>query len=367
MKTLRNIFAALSIPVIGISFGSVALAEMTVNLGGRIQVDGALYNEDTTALGSGTEFRRARLFAAGDIADDWGYKLQLDFADGDLDMKDVFVQYTGLQGGALKIGQFKAPFSLEELTSSKYITFMERALPNIFATSRRIGVGYQTVRGINTFAASVYGNSAQDNNEDEGLGVAARFTTTPKISDGFLHLGISLAFEEPQTTDAGSDTLRYRARPESHVTSQRLVNSGTLTNVSNITKTGVEAAWVAGRFSAQAEYIRAAVETAMTDLEYDGYYVFASYFPKAGSRAYKNGVFQRVKVENAWEFAVRYSSLDLTDTNGGEQDNITIAANYYVNPYLRFMVNYIMADVKNGINGSEDPDILQFRVSMDFK
>lgn len=367
MTTFKPAFYILSILLLALPFSRAAQADMTVNIGGRIQVDGALYDEDITALGSGTEFRRARLFASGDIDDEWNYKLQLDFADGTLEMKDVFVQYTGLSSGKLTLGQFKAPFSLEELMSSKYITFMERALPNILSTSRRIGAGYSTTRGSSTFAGAVYGNAAQDTANDEGLGIAARFTTAPKVGNGFLHLGIALAYEEPTTTDTGSDGIRYRARPESHVTSQRLVNGGTIANVSSITKTGLEAAYVSGRFSVQGEYITTSVDAAATSPDYDGYYVYASYFPWGGERAYKDGLFQRTKVNKTMEFAVRYSSLDLSESNGGEEDNITLAANYYVNPYLRIMANYIMADVKNGINGNEDPNIFQFRVSMDFK
>ncbi len=357
-----------SLLIISLSCITAAVtAEMTVNLGGRIHLDAAFYDEDVTELGSGTEFRRLRLFAAGDIDDEWGYKVQLEFSDGDVDPKDVYVSYSGFNFGKIKIGNFKVPFSLEELDSSRYITFLERATINSFAPSRRVGIGLENVHGNNTFRASVFGDEPSDNGGDEGLGIAARYTAAPKINDSsFLHLGAAVSIEEPTET-GGDGSVRFRARPESHVTSTRLVNGGTIENVSTITKLGVEAAYVAGPFTAQAEYINTAIDADGGDVDYSGYYVYASYFPWGGFRPYKNGLFGRVNASNTWEFAVRYSNIDLTDTDGGEQNNITLGANYYVSPYLRFMANYTFVDVDGGINGNEEPSVVQVRVSMDFK
>jgi phosphate-selective porin OprO/OprP len=118
-------FAALgSAALIATAAAWPARADMTVNVGGRIQVDAAIYDDDETDLGDGTEFRRARFFMDGNIDDSWKYKLQIDFADNDLDMKDAYIQHSS----GIKIGQFKKPFSLDALTSSKYGTFMERAM-----------------------------------------------------------------------------------------------------------------------------------------------------------------------------------------------------------------------------------------------
>ena len=347
-----------------------ANAEMTVNIGGRIHLDAAFYDEDITELSSGTEFRRLRAFIAGAIDDDWEYKFQVDFADGDADIKDAFVRYNGLDFGRVTFGHFKVPFSLEEMTSSKYITFMERAMPNSFVPSRRIGAGIDRSSDRMTFAAAVYGDEANDSSNDEGIGIAGRVTFTPIVQqDRLVHIGASALFEEPQNTDAGSDTVRFRTRPESHVTSSRLVDTGSIADVSGVTKLGIEAAAILGPWSLQGEYIATSVDAAGGDVDVDGFYAYASWFPGGQSRAYKGGIFQRTKADRAWEFALRYSSLSLDDgaIAGGEESNITLAANYYVNPNLRFMANYILADVDGGINGDEDPSVFQLRVSMDFK
>lgn len=349
--------------------GSAVNAEMTVAVGGRIQADAALYDEDITPLASGTEFRRVRLFASGAIDEDWAYKVQLDFADGDADLKDVFVQYKGFDFGSMKVGNFKVPFGLEELTSSKYITFMERSMTNAFVPSRRIGVGASKISGDMTFAAAIYGDEANDSSNDEGVGIAGRFTVAPKLYDGFWHFGVAALHEEPDNTDGGSNTARFRTRPESHVTGSRLVDTGSIAGVASLTKLGLEAAAVLGSLSVQAEYMVNSVDTAAGDVDFDAYYVYGSWFPGGQSRAYDKGVFQRTKADNAWELALRYSHINLDDgpVAGGEESNITLGVNYYVNPQLRFMVNYVLTDVDGGVNGNEDPSVLQFRASMDFK
>ncbi len=349
------------------TLNSMAWAESAVKINGRIQADAALYDEDVTELGSGTEFRRLRLAASGGLADGITYKAELDFADNSLDIKDAYVGFkTNL--GSVKVGQLKMPFSLEELTSSRFITFMERALPNTFVTGRRLGVGLERTQGMALFGAAVYGQNADaDSNDDEGIGIGGRVAFTPVLEDDrVVHLGLAAAFEE--LSDTAGDVVRVRQRPESHITTRLVDTGGSLTGVSDSTKLGLEAATVFGPLSFQGEYMRQSFDTTAGDADLDGYYVYASWFPGGQMRPYLNGKFDRVQASNAWELALRFSHLDLDDplAGGGSEDNITLAANYYVNPKLRFMANYILADVDNGVNGDESPDVLQFRISMDF-
>ena len=69
----------------------------------------------------------------------------------------------------------------------------------------------------------------------------------------------------------------------------------------------------------------------------------------------------------AFEVAARYSTIDLDDglVNGGTENNLTIGVNWYLNPQVRFMANYIHVDT-NSNAGNDNPDVIQFRGQLDF-
>jgi phosphate-selective porin OprO/OprP len=366
-----------------------AIAEMTVNFGGRIQVDYTYYDDDNIDLSSGSEFRRARFFAEGDIADDWSYKAQYDFAGNGTELKDVYIRYGGWDFGKLTIGQFKHEFGLEVLTSSKYMTFVERASLSAFAVDRRIGIGLAGDAGRWHWAASVFGEEeSADVGGDEGYGVAGRVTWAPQFGDNsFIHLGAAANWQIPaESNDLGPGEGNYgwrvRSRPETHQTNVRLVDTGVLGNVDDsdgIVTYGLEGAWVAGPLSIQGEWAQQTVNRDDGDEpDFSSWYVYGSWFITGESRSYKGGSFGRTKATNAWEIAARYSTMDLEDGDigGGEQDIITLGVNYYVNPYLRFMFNYVRTDADNASdrflddNGNriqDEPNAFVVRAAMDFK
>ena len=256
---------------------------------------------------------------------------------------------------------------------------MERGLPAVFVTSRRIGVGYVnqfTDRLL--FMGSVYGQEAGDTTiGDEGFGVGARLVYNPILdleNNRVIHLGAAVAQEEPNSTDTG--IVIYATRPESHVTARRLVNTGFINDVEDISKIGLEFAGVWGPFSVQSEYMQNETSTGPEDLSFSGAYAYVSWFPTGQSRAYQGGDFDRVKLtdgKSAWQLALRYSTVDLNDGTvfGGVEDNITFGVNYYLNPKIRFMFNYIKVDVDQidpvtGIVTTESPNIYQVRAQVDF-
>ena len=159
-------------------------------------IDGAYYDNNTQELGNGTKIRRGRVFIKGKMYQDYKFKVQYDFADDLVSVKDVYIQYTGLDSSVITIGNFKETFSLEELTSSRYSTFMERGLPNAFAPGRHIGVGFMTHGDNWTFGVGAFGEEPGDERvNDEGYGFSSRVTFAPiNNKNQSIHLGLAGAY-----------------------------------------------------------------------------------------------------------------------------------------------------------------------------
>ena len=355
--------------------------QYSFELGGRLMLDAAFYDQDRNALGDGTEIRRARIDLEGRVFSDWGYEFGIDFADGDADIKDAYVSYDAWWPVKFQIGQFKEPFSLEEQTSSKYITFMERALPNEFAPGRSIGAGARTYGDMWTAAAGIFGEAFDDDADDEGdegWGVTGRLTFAPLHSETrVIHLGAAASFRKPDD----EKEVKFNQRPESHLTDVKYVDTGKIDNTDYVTKYGLEAAGVLGPFSLQGEYIYTDLsrEAGAQDVSFDGWYVQGSWFATGETRAYKSkkGTFGRIKPRarhGALELAARYSVIDLNDgpIEGGKEENLTLGLNWYINPNIRLMANYIFvdndenADADGDVPGDDDPRIFQTRFQIDF-
>ncbi len=350
-----------------------------MQVGGRIMADAAWFDSDQRGLGSGTEIRRARLFAKGTFWNHWNFKAQFDFTGSD-HIKDAYLEYTGLGEHlpvplSIKVGHFYQPFGLETLTSSKYITFMERSLSNTFSPGRNIGLALGSHGKNWTATLGIYGDGFDNENSDnhESYGLSARSTYAPFYEKGrSLHLGGGLEYRQQK-----DQTVRVRTRPESHITDTRLVDAS-LDDVSDSIIWGLETAAVLGPFSLQAEYVDASYDrNDAANVNFHGWYSYASWFITGESRNYKasQGKFSRVKPNDvvgkggwgAWELAVRYSEIDLNDgdVQGGRQDNVTVGLNWYATPSIRFMANYIFVDsIRNGI--ADDPQVFQVRSQIDF-
>jgi phosphate-selective porin OprO/OprP len=348
--------------------------KFTTKIGGRIHNDwtaGTLSQDLQDKVGdfkNGVEFRRARLYMQGTMNEHFDYKVQFDFAGGDADFKDVYMGYTGIPYVVnVRVGQFKEPFSLEELTSSNQITFLERALPNdAFVPARNTGIMlYNALLDQRMTVAGGYFHDTDDfgdETSDHEQVFTGRVTGLPVYEDDgrvLVHLGAAGRWRKP-----GSESARFRSRPEIH-NSQRFIDTGEFA-ANNLTSSGAEFATVYGPASLQAEYIYQSVDTpGSADPAFDGFYVFGSYFLTGEHRPYKpaEAVFEPVRPTRnfsikdgtwgAWEVAARYSQADLDDAGikGGELRNTTVGLNWYLNYNYRIMYNWVHTDRKSEGDG----------------
>ena len=301
----------------------------------------------------------------------------LEFAP-DADLKTAYFKYLGWQNNELMFGKHRESILLDELTSSKYTTFMERAMITEFHPGRNPGFGWRYI-GDQLYTQAGLFFSDVDEAADDQVGVTGRLVWRPvKSKQNVLHFGVAAS-----TRDTPSEgELRFRARPESHVTDVRLIDTGTLTGVDRHDMLGLEAVWVNGPLSVQAEYLSNWLRRdSMPTLQFGGWYAYASWFLTGESRPYrsKRAAFGRVKPKRsldrggpgAWEFAARFSRLDLSDQEivGGRQDNVTFGVNWYPTGNTRFSFNFVKVlevDRPGDANDGVEPSIFQVRAQLHF-
>ena len=367
-----------------------------VEFHGRLYCDWAWFDQDAANMATvgdiqdGGDFRTARLSGQGQLYENIWCEVEVDFAEaGDApQFKDVWMAITDLPLlGNAKIGHFKEPFSLEELVSSRFSTFMERGLPTVFVPGRSLGFSAYdcsaneritwAVGGFRT-GADDFGNAVSDHGE---WAVTARATALPLYAeDGrrLIHLGGAYSYRQPDENE-----LRFRSRPEIKIKSEDdkvpyFVNTGKF-DVVEYHLLGAETALVHGPFSIQSEFIAASVnQIGGPDLYFYGAYAYLSYFLTGESRPYdrNTGEFGRVRPfedfvrggRGAWELAARWSYIELNDLGieGGRLQNATVGVNWHLNPYARVMCNYIHAALDDFDDSDSDADILAMRFQVDF-
>ncbi len=385
--------------------------EMAIN--GRLQVDSQMNVANASPmtpgssaspnseqqLADGVNIRRARLGVEGSYYKDFEYKFEYDFSRGGnsgvaAGITDAYINWKGYDPLGVKIGTFKEPFSLEEATSNRWLTFIERNMAvNAFSdnpNAYKAGIGLTYAQPRWTAAGAVMtepagggwaytsskGSNGNNNRNggsgDTGWEITGRATGLPWFEDKtkFLHVGASGSERYVNTTtctansanNACSTGMSFNAAI-TNVDRTSILNTGVLQNLDNshvvetITRFGGESALVYGPFSAQAEYIQADVSGKGYNGEtLYGYYGYASYFLTGESRNYKSktGAWDRLKPKRnfdmkggwgAWELAAGYDYLDLNDKTikGGRAAVAKFGVNWYPNSHLKMMANYIHA------------------------
>ena len=366
--------------------------------GGRIMYDQTFNTDSDQALADfagnddgkledGAELRRVRFFAEGSVAPWLAYKLQLDFAGG-VEAKDVYLLAHDLGNmPSIKIGHFKEPISLQEQTSSKYISLMSRTMlaDNVISQGRSAGLmlsdhfaNERVNLALGLFNPSFDGGEGETTSHStDGESVVTGRLTSPLVyeNDGqqVIHVGASFS-------QRNVDTYSLGLEPEVHKTDDFVATANANGNAGSIPVEdalvlGAELGAVLGPAHMQSEYGQVDLTTSRSgpDPSIDTYYIQGGFFLTGESRPYDPaaGDFGRVQPDSpftgvdtgtgAWELVARYSSLDAEETAGAtlrdadgpntvaeeavaETTVTTLGVNWYPVAHAKWMLNYVDAD-----------------------
>jgi phosphate-selective porin OprO/OprP len=120
--------------------------DVTLTLGGYLQVDGRWVSGALQSQPDGLLLRRARLVFDAAMASGWHVRLQPDFGQGRVLVQDAFIGFDGARASA-RIGRFRPAFGVERFQSSATLLHGERSLVNSLMPSRTFGAQLAARRG----------------------------------------------------------------------------------------------------------------------------------------------------------------------------------------------------------------------------
>jgi phosphate-selective porin OprO/OprP len=377
------------------SGADVCSDKWTVKLGGHVQMDYILWPNADPAIPAQNyfEFRRLRLLAEGIGYGVYDFRLQMEFAEPDTQVKDAY--FTANQVpyfDRVRIGNFFVPFSLEQVTNDTNNIFMERSIPTqgIFAADREVGIAHYGVNDaknftwtFGTFFDSISESLKESIDDNQGQRFSGRLTWLlyyDEASNGryLVHLGAGLLHTEDQ-----DDRVRFRARPQIHE-GPFLIETGNVP-ASNYTSANLEFAAVWGPFSLQSETFATQVNLLGDDnANVYGGYVYGSWFITGENRKYERygqhgAQFGRsVPLSNffwlssgcgpgAWEIKTRWSNLTLRELDAGQYNDFTLGVNWYWSDRTRIMLDWIHPMTSAAtVYGPTHSDIIAMRFDFNF-
>ncbi len=344
----------------GVLLGGAAIAlaqahaqsALTIDPGGRVHVDALSSFADAGAPASyKLALRRARLGLAASVGDEWVIDSEINVSDdGSVDAKSVFIQYAP-RGSVFSflVGQVKTPNSFDEMNSSNYATFNERAeFTRAFEFDRALGGAVAYSDGSRTVTAGIFAENINDGAFSGGYAAGARATAAPIMTEArTLHLGASVRYREA----GDKQRFDYDLRPTTPASATPSLDAGVRS--SSDIFLGAEAVLLAGNIWAAGEVAYLDTESGPSngDDVFHGGYVEAG-FSLGGSQTYKNGKLGAREIEatvfedgpGALFAAIRYDHIDLARANGGSsRQTLKLGIDWFASDELALRFNIFTA------------------------
>ena len=354
-------------------------SEYKLTLGGYIQFnleDGDVAASEgrfgLTALKDRFRLRRARINLTGDYTEHFDFKIEGDFEQSDtaLTVKvtdpktgksatftnstrtdfsatDIYINWHDFPEANIKVGQYKAPYGLEQLTPDYKLLMIERSLPtNALTPERQVGVElwgkpltnlWPQQKDLVTYYSGIFnGNGRNINtNDNNNFMYVGRLELQPFKGrlfgqEAFLKVGADFLESRDDAgtniTPAGGGNLK--------VNSDGSLSAYVLPGADERTAWSLDGWLNIGPFDLRGEYLTedvngrtvAGVPPGFTDFYATGWYVQGTYY----------------LIPAKLQAAVRWDELDPGQLPNDGIHSITGGLNYYIHgDDLKLMANYI--------------------------
>jgi phosphate-selective porin OprO/OprP len=360
-------------PAVAVTPGA---SESGLVLGGLIQgqfdvgepsaYDGRFPGTATSKTKDRFRLRRARINLSGDFAEQFDFKIEGDFELGDTGLNvrdatgktiasntdrvafgatDIFVNWHALPEANVKVGQFKAPFGLEQLTPDATRSFIERSqVTEALTPERQIGVQiwgkpfaelWPEKKELLSYSAGIFNGSGRNTttNDNNEYMYAARLES--QLFAGKL-AGQDVSFKVGGNYFTSRDDKGVNISQTGNLLVGRdgSLSSFVLPSADEREGYGLDTSFHFGPFDLVAEYLHERVRPrtvggvvpAFTGFRADGYYVSGTYYliPK------------KLQLVGKWE------SFSPGQLPNDDLESITGGLNYYIHgDDLKMMADYI--------------------------
>ena len=351
----------------------------SIQLMGRLHMDYRGYSggsaDAENQLTDQLDIRRARLGARGQIDKDWKFEIQGTYgatsgstntggmSEAGTILDIAFIDYAANPAAMLRFGKFKMPFSLEQLTSSNNIDFMERSFANQnegeYVPAKETGIMlHGSPRDGTSYGLAFSRGRGNKNAEYDGADFVGRGTlNVAKLmgrDDIVTHLGLGYS---AGTVTGG--TIYGSGRDESRGVNSFFAGTETVSAGSSRNRSDIEYAIAYGPYKVQGEFFGIKYDnTSAGSRQIKTNYNEILWNITGESHAYNNanGTFGWVKPNKkfslesgglgAWQAGIRLSEFDGSEFTvpTGRTDKatgITYGLNWIVNDNVRFMLNYV--------------------------